>query len=710
VTFAQLKEAVLAEAFPLGVPENLTLDGYVVSALIEVQRWIKCYRYRHDDVFPACNTFWHCGTTVITAPRGRILRAYTVDRGESGTEWCYPVVLAPVDMAELRRWQAKFRGHWSADFYQAPGSGKELPQGFDVPTTSSDAVSGRALTGVYALDAAACRIYVAPWIQTTESLVIEWQGIKRNWSDADLVPSDPDFIRLLRLFVDLEYGRKWGCSDLAIRERAWAEALADQVVTCEEESKLHGEPGSAAEASIAAYAPYVAETDAEVEEDEDEVTITFVGDFGDAGTDAEAVADAVVEDNSDGWVISLGDSKYPPNDGRTGLAPYEHFVLRGRLRAALGDIDLNDGNLGADITTYVGNPGNRRYFGLKIGPVSVFVLNSGLNSSGVLVETDGNYPGSRQWQEVSAAILRDTSPWKIVVIHHPPYTSGATYYPGESMIRWVSDLPVHAIISGHSRNYERLVVRDRLHIVAGTGGLPLHDFNETAIPGSQEQIADFGFLRMSATCDAATLEFVDVAGEVLDTVELDATIVSAPTSSTEDPRITTNPEAVEIDEFSEASFSVVADGTAPFSYQWRFNGVAILGATESTYTIPSARLSDAGQYSVIVTNSVGAVLSVAVELTVNALDADERLLHWVRTSDYDMTDRVPDDDNILLTATIEWPDGTTGTYTRTAKHPTYNLEDGYTMSHASGTVTQAAYTWDDRGNVTYKPPLTFTPA
>lgn len=91
MTFAQFRTRVLAASFPLGVPENLTLDDYVVSGLIEAQRWIKCFRYRHDDVTPACNSFWHCGTTVITAPRGRILRAYTVERGEDGTDWCHPV-------------------------------------------------------------------------------------------------------------------------------------------------------------------------------------------------------------------------------------------------------------------------------------------------------------------------------------------------------------------------------------------------------------------------------------------------------------------------------------------------------------------------------------------------------------------------------------------------------------------------------------------
>jgi hypothetical protein len=58
VTFAELKTRVVADAWPLGAPENLTglLDGYVLSGLIELQRLIKCFRYRHDDVYDQCRT------------------------------------------------------------------------------------------------------------------------------------------------------------------------------------------------------------------------------------------------------------------------------------------------------------------------------------------------------------------------------------------------------------------------------------------------------------------------------------------------------------------------------------------------------------------------------------------------------------------------------------------------------------------------------
>src|SRR5204862_24646 len=43
-----------------------------------------------------------------------------------------------------------------------------------------------------------------------------------------------------------------------------------------------------------------------------------------------------------------------------------------------------------------------------------------------------------------------------------------------------------------------------------------------------------------------------------------------------------------------ASFSTLALGTGPFSYQWRKDGVAIAGATNATYEISAVTVADAG--------------------------------------------------------------------------------------------------------------------
>jgi hypothetical protein len=83
------------------------------------------------------------------------------------------------------------------------------------------------------------------------------------------------------------------------------------------------------------------------------------------------------------------------------------------------------------------------------------------------------------------------------------------------------------------------------------------------------------------------------------------------------PSITTQPQGQTVNVGANVTFSVTASGTAPLSYQWRFNGTNISGATATNYTKTNVQLSDAGNYSVVVTNVAGSVTSSNAVLTVN---------------------------------------------------------------------------------------------
>jgi uncharacterized repeat protein (TIGR01451 family) len=65
-----------------------------------------------------------------------------------------------------------------------------------------------------------------------------------------------------------------------------------------------------------------------------------------------------------------------------------------------------------------------------------------------------------------------------------------------------------------------------------------------------------------------------------------------------------------------AAFGVVATGTAPLNYQWSFGGTNLVGATTNVLVITNAQLSDAGSYSVLVSNAFGSTNSSNVLLTV----------------------------------------------------------------------------------------------
>jgi len=86
------------------------------------------------------------------------------------------------------------------------------------------------------------------------------------------------------------------------------------------------------------------------------------------------------------------------------------------------------------------------------------------------------------------------------------------------------------------------------------------------------------------------------------------------------PVITNNPVSITNVAGANSSFSVTAGGTAPLAYQWRFATAAITGATNSSLSLTNIRSSQAGNYTVVITNSAGAVTSsVAILAVTNPL-------------------------------------------------------------------------------------------
>lgn len=82
------------------------------------------------------------------------------------------------------------------------------------------------------------------------------------------------------------------------------------------------------------------------------------------------------------------------------------------------------------------------------------------------------------------------------------------------------------------------------------------------------------------------------------------------------PSITNHPQSLSIAAGTTAQFTVTTSGTPEPTYQWQFNGNAINGATKSTLSLTNTRSSDSGDYTVIVTNSLGSVTSNIAKLTV----------------------------------------------------------------------------------------------
>lgn len=149
-------------------------------------------------------------------------------------------------------------------------------------------------------------------------------------------------------------------------------------------------------------------------------------------------------------------------------------------------------------------------------------------------------------------------------------------------------------------------------VASGTNPLTYQwRFNGTAISGATSASYTLANAQ-SANAGGYTAVVTNSAGSATSNAAT-LTVTSSPTA----PAITTQPASQTVTVGSSVTFTVAASGTGPLSYQWRFNGGAISGATSASFTIASAQTSNAGNYSALVTNSAGSATSALATLTVN---------------------------------------------------------------------------------------------
>lgn len=141
------------------------------------------------------------------------------------------------------------------------------------------------------------------------------------------------------------------------------------------------------------------------------------------------------------------------------------------------------------------------------------------------------------------------------------------------------------------------------------------------------------YLAASATA-TANLGFFDVSADTEQSGTLTLRFsTNAWNNACDTPHITTPPVDAAVDEGLSAEFSVTVSGTGPFSYRWQHNGIDIPGQTGPTLFFSAAKTTDAGMYTVIVSNICGPV-SASASLNVRCLvDFDGN--GFVNGEDYD---------------------------------------------------------------------------
>ncbi len=252
------------------------------------------------------------------------------------------------------------------------------------------------------------------------------------------------------------------------------------------------------------------------------VRFAVIGDFGHAGPDEARVAGLV-----NGWrpdfVVTLGDNNYPNGGADTideNVGQYFHAFIspyRGRFGAGAADNRFfpSLGNHdwlapGAEpYRDYFTLPGNERYYDFVRGNVRLFALDSDVH------EPDGVTADSVQAGWLRSALSAATEKWRVVYLHHPPYSSGphgSTGYMQWPFASWGATL----VLSGHDHDYERVQMEGITYVVCGVGGAPTYQFGP-ALPGTKVRIeAAFGAGLVEARENHLRFRFYSVDGAILD--------------------------------------------------------------------------------------------------------------------------------------------------------------------------------------------------
>ncbi len=259
--------------------------------------------------------------------------------------------------------------------------------------------------------------------------------------------------------------------------------------------------------------------------DVDEIRFAAFGDYGlNSGT--PSVASLVSRLNVD-FIATVGDNIYGSAsiDSQIGqfyssyIGNYTGAYGSGsninRFFPALGNHEYEDPAGGLNASAYFDYftlPGNERYYDYEMGPIHFFVLNS------MSQEPDGYKSTSAQAQWLKAALESSDSPYNIVYMHYPPYSSGL--HGSNTSLQWpLEQWGATAVLSGHDHDYERIMRDDNAdgtampYFVTGLGGSGRYDFASAPVTGSATRYnADYGTMLIQASDATITFEFVSVSG------------------------------------------------------------------------------------------------------------------------------------------------------------------------------------------------------
>lgn len=504
-----------------GEPRNL-VDAHNAAfelAMGKLSRYCKRLQEANTSVYPACSTYVECAKTLVDCPPGILKRVYTV----ANNEYCDKVYYSQVPYRTL---ECMARGIVTQFTSPANTGMPALQQGIRYAEASTDSPYGRARVGVYAIYRN--RLYLYPWIQSNEKIIVEWEGAQERWADTDILDLDlwtPEHADAVEKFVMYEHERKFGNDRMRTKslEQDWKDSLADLIYEDQKMTEQLADPEECNSRPL---------TTAEITDDAvpappgTDYMFAMISDYGEPPMTPTQQVSALVKSWGPRFIVTAGDNTQQLGyDYEETITPYygEYVadnLADNRFFPTLGNHDISDPSFGLNsFLAYFTLPNDERKYDFVKGSVHFFILN--VNAS----EPDGVSSTSVQAEWLRVKMALSTAKWKVVVLHYPPYTTGQTY-PGNTTLRW-GFTGADVVISGHTHGYERFEVDGKPYLVIGTAGANLDNLNANPVLIAEylkyRYSAKHGAVKCTASCTELKFQFINLDGTVLDTLTLTKT-------------------------------------------------------------------------------------------------------------------------------------------------------------------------------------------
>lgn len=272
-----------------------------------------------------------------------------------------------------------------------------------------------------------------------------------------------------------------------------------------------------------------------------DLVFAAIGDFGDTvdladdDTDTRAVADRI-KSWDPAFILTVGDNDYSDaefagtNRGlELGVGQYFHDYIgdytgsagpgaaENRFFPIPGDHDYGDDCDNPRLDDYLayftlpGVEGDERYYRVRRGDVEVFALDTIIDCH----QDDGAFL-ARQAAWLAAAAADSDARFKIVLVHQPPYSSGARHGSAEHTQLDYAGMGIDLVLAGDDHIYERVERDGVTYLVIGLGGVDRHEIG-APVEGSVVRFADaYGALGLAVARGQLHVAFITDAGRVVD--------------------------------------------------------------------------------------------------------------------------------------------------------------------------------------------------